>query len=67
VDSSRIGDIDIFKIKNDSGDTNVFISSLTRTVIDAIYDYKRFAIIPKAYNWVRGRIQDKKFFNSNDS
>jgi hypothetical protein len=61
VNNNRIGDTEIFKIKDDSGDTNVFISSLTRTIVDAIYDYERFATIPEAYDWIRERIRDEKF------
>ncbi len=40
------------------------ISSLPRTVFDAIYDYDRFNTLPKAYVWIFERRKDKAFLNS---
>ncbi len=61
VNSDRIGDYQEIEVKDFSNTRIVNISSLTRTIVDAIYDYKRFASISDAYDWIKERMGDKNF------
>ncbi len=61
VNKNRIGDTETFVIKETGGDIKVFISSLERTIVDAIYDYEKFATIPEAYDWIKDLRHDEKF------
>ncbi len=64
VDRNRIGDRDSFDVKDSSGDMKVFISSLSRTIVDAIYDYKSLGAIPEAYDWIRDKKRDEVFLKN---
>ncbi len=35
-------------------------SSPEQAILDAVYDYKKFGTLPKAYNWVVDSLKDKK-------
>ena len=61
VNKSRLGDTDSFDIKDSSGDTKVLISSLSRTIVDTIYDYERLGAIPEAYEWIKNKKRDEAF------
>jgi len=47
--AKRIGGIKIIKLAN--GD-NVYVASLTRAIVDAVTDYRRYSTLPKAYDWI---------------
>lgn len=64
VNKNRLGDTVSFNVKDNSGNTEVFIGSLTRTIVDAIYDYERFATIPEVYSWIMNRKQDRIFIRN---
>ena len=64
VNKNRLGDTVSFSVKDSSGNIEIFISSLTRTIVDAIYDYERFATIPEVYSWIMDRKLDKKFLRN---
>lgn len=60
VDQKRLGGITTFKItEEEENELVIKISSPPRTLVDAIYDYKRFNTLPKAYAWVAERISDR--------
>lgn len=61
VDKNRIGAFENLEINDFTSKINVRIASLARTIVDAIYDYKRFATLPEAYDWIRDRINDEEF------
>ncbi len=49
VSAARIGAKQTIKLADGK---EVYISSLARTIMDAIYDYSRFNTLPVAYDWV---------------
>lgn len=61
VDKNRIGAFEDLEINDFTSKINVRMASLARTVVDATYDYKRFATIPDAYDWIKERIDDEEF------
>lgn len=61
VGSNRIGAYNEIEVKDFSDTKTVNIGSLPRTIVDAIYDYKRFASLPDAYDWIRERKNDETF------
>ena len=61
VDDDRIGAYQEIEVKDFSSIRVVNISLLTRAIVDAVYDYKRFATLPEAYSWIRERAFDEKF------
>ena len=61
VSSDRIGAYREIEVKDFSSTRAVNISSLARTIVDAVYDYKRFATLPDAYDWIRERANDETF------
>lgn len=50
VSDDRLGATD--EIKSSGGDRYA-ISSRARTLVDAVYDWSRFATLPQAYEWIR--------------
>ena len=36
------------------------VSSAEQTLLDAVYDYKKYGTLPKAYDWIATAVQDKK-------
>ena len=36
------------------------VSSSEQTLLDAVYDYKKYGTLPKAYDWIATAVQDKK-------
>lgn len=61
VADERLGDTDITEY---IGGDKLAYSSKTRTLIDAVYDWSRFASIPQAYTWIQtelstGRVTGK--------
>lgn len=61
VISNRLGAVK--KIKSYVGDEK-FIwarhSSPEQAILDAVYDYKRYGTLPKAYDWIVDSLRDKK-------
>lgn len=59
VGKKRIGATDVIKACDESGDAlRIPIGSLARILFDAVYDYKRFATIPAAYEWIAQKRAD---------
>lgn len=54
----RIGSYENFQITD--SDLKIIFSSKARTLFDAIFDYKRFGTLPKAYTWVAAVKKDKE-------
>ena len=50
VDSSRLGGVDTFRTPEG---IEVVISSKSRALMDAVYDWSRFNSLPMAYDWIR--------------
>ncbi len=61
VSSDRIGAYREIEVKDFSSTRIINIGSLARTIVDAVYDYKRFATLPDAYDWIRDKASDEKF------
>ncbi len=53
VASQRLGGIKRAEIE---GTRNVVLSSRLRSLVDAVYDWKRFGSLPSAFKWVSGEI-----------
>ncbi len=60
VTPKRLGDWTTLKLPNRK---SVRISTLARTILDALYDWSRFNTIPRAYDWIRKYKNDGKFSN----
>ena len=61
----RLGSIK--KMKVYIGDENFIwarLSSPEQTILDAIYDYKRYGTLPKVYDWIADSLKDKKINSS---
>jgi len=58
---SRLGAIETFKTPDG---ITVKMSSLARTLMDAVYDWSRFNTLPRAYRWIiqQGH-EDKSMYN----
>lgn len=54
VNKSRLGEVVTFRCPEG---ICVNYSSLTRTLIDAIYDWSRFGSLPIAFEWIRGSLK----------
>jgi predicted transcriptional regulator of viral defense system len=52
VSRDRLGGSDDLKLPDG---TQVKISGLARTLMDAVYDWDRFNTLPRAYNWIRAQ------------
>ena len=53
----------IKKLKSYIGDENFVwarLSSPEQTILDAVYDYKRYGTLPKVYDWIADSLRDKK-------
>ena len=61
VNTSRIGAYERLEVKDFATSRCANISSLARTMMDAVYDYKSFTSLPDAYDWIRGKAHDDKF------
>ena len=66
VDVNRLGDTEEFQTAE--GLSAVY-SSLTRTLVDAVYDWSRFNSLPRAYEWIKNelnaaRVDAKTLVNS---
>jgi predicted transcriptional regulator of viral defense system len=57
VDPKRLGSTNL-KVTTDN--SVVVFSSAARSLFDAFYDWHRFGTIPKVFNWVAERVDDKK-------
>lgn len=57
VADKRLGQTEIFETP--SGETAVY-SSRARTLIDAVYDWSRFNGVPRAYEWIRNELAQKR-------
>lgn len=57
VDAKRLGEAEVIEIPNDK-DNKIYISSLPRTLFDAVYDYNRFNTLPRAYGWIAQKKSD---------
>jgi len=56
VPNSKIGSIEKIELNDDS---YAYISSLSRTIVDAIHDWKRFGTMPDALEWISNLIKNK--------
>jgi predicted transcriptional regulator of viral defense system len=61
VSKDRIGDVDFFEINSGDSRLKVYMSSLARTIVDAIYDYSKLGAIPEPYDWIKERRSDENF------
>ena len=52
VAKGRLGGVDDLKLPDG---TQVKISGLARTLMDAVYDWDRFNTLPRAYNWIKAQ------------
>lgn len=59
IASSQIGEPAILTFEN--GEVN--ISTLSRTILDAIKDWGRFNTLPIAFEWIKKNIQDDNFIS----
>lgn len=62
VSRKRLGHAAVVKIGQDRVERRR-IGSLPRVVFDAVYDYKRFGTLPKAYDWIRQRRDSEEFLS----
>ena len=60
VANDRISGKDKITLKDN---TEVYIANPARAVMDAIYDWKRFNTLPKAYQWIVQRKNDSVFID----
>jgi len=60
VSDERIGG---FTNINTDKQTFVNIASLARTVLDAVYDWKKYNSLPQAYDWISSYKKDKNFID----
>lgn len=60
VADSRLGATDTIKLKNNR---TVFISNEARTIVDAIYDWSRFNMLPAALDWIQRKSTDINFID----
>ena len=60
ISTSRIGSQSTIEIHNGKP---VYISSLARTIMDAVYEWSRFNSLPTAYKWLNDYIDDKKIID----
>lgn len=60
VPASRIGSQNNIELHDGK---SVRISSLARTIMDAVYEWSRFNTLPIAYKWIEDYINDKKTIN----
>lgn len=60
VTPDRLGGT-IAKVLNDG--TKVLVSSPGRTLLDAIYEWRRFGTVPRVFDWIAARIEDEKLIS----
>lgn len=60
VPPSRIGSHNVIELPDGK---NVVMSSLARTLMDAVYEWSRFNTIPTAYKWIENYINDTGTIN----
>ncbi|MFH1261977.1 MAG: hypothetical protein V1495_00830 [Pseudomonadota bacterium] len=60
VAPERLGGDELFSITTETGTPiSISISSLPRTLLDAVYDYEIFGTIPRAYSWIASKQSDR--------
>ena len=57
ISNDRIGSHVEIQLPNQH---NVFIATLTRTLLDAVQDWKKYQTLPQAYSWIKELTHDKK-------
>ncbi len=57
VADERLGDTE--QERTAEGDTIVY-SSRVRTLLDAVYDWSRFNSLPRAFDWIRAELADRR-------
>ncbi len=61
VVSSRLGIVRKIKSYDDMGGVIwTACGSPEQTLLDAVYDYKKYGTLPKAYDWISNALKDKK-------
>ena len=61
VVSRRLGAVRKIKSYNDTGEVIwTPCGSPEQILLDAVYDYKKYGTLPKAYDWIAGALKDKK-------
>ena len=60
VMTKRLGDVKKVVSYNENKSEPAFISSPEQALLDAVYDYKKFGSLPKAYNWIFYALKYKK-------
>ncbi|MBI4405787.1 MAG: hypothetical protein HY537_16635 [Deltaproteobacteria bacterium] len=58
---ARLGFTQNYQVREREGELTIEFSSLPRAVFDAIYDFEKYGTIPKAYGWLKERVQDRVF------
>jgi predicted transcriptional regulator of viral defense system len=61
VARARLGDAEFLTITDG---VKIPFASPGRALLDAFYDWSRFGTIPKAFEWVKGRIDDHHLIGS---
>jgi len=57
VDATRLGETE--EARTADGLT-VLYSSRARTLVDAVYDWSRFNSLPRAFEWIRAELSEKR-------
>jgi predicted transcriptional regulator of viral defense system len=63
VRADRLGFTQEYRVKEREGELEIKFSSLPRAIFDAIYDCEKFGTQTKAFDWLRARVNDKKFMD----
>ena len=58
--TKRLGDVKQVVSYDEDQSEPAFISSAEQTLLDAVYDYKKFGTLPKAYDWIFYSLKYKK-------
>jgi len=60
TESNRLDGAISMKIKNED---EIFISSLARTILDAVQNWRQLGTLPEAYHWIAQNIKEKNLIN----
>ena len=60
VTENRLGDVKKRAPYGVKKSEPALVSSAEQTLLDAVYDYKKYGTLPKAYDWIATAVQDKK-------
>jgi predicted transcriptional regulator of viral defense system len=60
VKLDRLGPTKKFQPYGDSAEEKAALSIQEKALLDAVYDYKKFGTLPKAYGWIKSSIENEK-------